>query len=127
MSFIAKALETPDRVPDRVRFVTYTTRFNKAHWLTVDRLDETYKRADIDATRESGGRRYVVTTKNVAAFTIDGPASTFTIDGQNLKAGAGATFEKKNGTWTLADARAATLRKVHGLQGPVDDAFMDAN
>jgi len=125
-AFIAKALETADRVPDRVRFVTYTTRFNKAHWLTVDRLDETYKRADVDATRESGGTRYVVTTKNVAAFTIDGPAATFTIDGQMLKAGAGAAFEKKNGSWTLADARSVTLQKVHGLQGPVDDAFMDA-
>ncbi len=27
---------------DHVRFVTYTTRFNKAYWVTVDGLDEIY-------------------------------------------------------------------------------------
>src|SRR5262249_49425317 len=124
--FIANALETADRVPDRVRFVTYTTRFNTAHWLTIDRLDATYTRADVDAVRQDGGRRHIVTTTNVAALTIDGPEATFTIDGQTLRAGARASFEKKNGTWTLADGRSTARRKVHGLQGPVDDAFMDA-
>src|SRR5262249_34048187 len=125
-AFIANALAAADRAPDHVRFVTYTARFNKAHWLTVDRLDATYTRADVDAIRQDGGRRYIVTTKNVAAFTIDGPESTFTIDGQTLRGGPGAAFEKKKGGWTLADGRPTPLRKVHGLQGPVDDAFMDA-
>jgi dienelactone hydrolase len=125
-AFIAKALETADRTPDHVRFVTYTTRFNNAHWLTVDRLDATYTRGDIDAVRQDGGRRYVITTKDVAAFTIAGPESTFAIDGQTLRAGPGATFEKRNGTWTLANTGSASPRKVHGLQGPVDDAFMDS-
>ncbi len=125
-TFIAKALETADRSPDRVRFVTYTTRFNQAHWLTVDRLDATYTRADVDAVRQDGGRRHVITTRNVAAFTVDGPESTFTIDGQTLRAGARASFEKQRGVWTLADGRSTGRRKVHGLQGPVDDAFMDA-
>src|SRR5262249_55576051 len=74
-AFIANALAAADRAPDHVRFVTYTARFNKAHWLTVDRLDATYTRADVDAIRQDGGRRYIVTTKNVAAFTIDGPES----------------------------------------------------
>ena len=125
-AFIEKALETADRTPDRVRFVTYTTRFNRAHWLTVDRLDATYTRGDIDAVRQDGGRRSVITTTNVGAFTVDGPESTFAIDGQTLRAGPGASFEKRNGRWTLADAPSASLRKVHGLQGPVDDAFMDS-
>src|SRR5262245_53801763 len=44
-AFIANALAAADRAPDHVRFVTYTARFNKAHWLTVDRLDATYTRA----------------------------------------------------------------------------------
>src|SRR5262249_4392116 len=41
-AFINKALETAGAAPDHVRFVTYTTRFNQAHWLTVDGLEETY-------------------------------------------------------------------------------------
>src|SRR4029450_6151727 len=65
-------------------------------------------------------------TRNVAAFTVDGPESSFTIDGQTLRAGPGASFERNNRTWTLASGRSTSLRKVHGLQGPVDDAFMDA-
>jgi pimeloyl-ACP methyl ester carboxylesterase len=129
--FIAKALETADRVPDHVRFVTYTTRFNNAYWLTVDGLEETYKRGEVDATRSEGGERYTLTTKNVSRLTIDAKGGAFTIDGQTLKAHATPSFEKTNGKWTpvdRADARRAEagLQKVHGLQGPVDDAFMDA-
>ena len=125
-AFIAKVLEAADRVPDHVRFVTYTTRFNKAHWLTVDRLDETYKRADVDATRSADRKRVTVTTKNVNAITIDGAGATLTIDGQTAKAGANGAFEKKDGKWVAAGGRSPSLQKVHGLQGPVDDAFMDA-
>jgi hypothetical protein len=32
---------------------------------------------------------------------------------------------KTNGKWAPATAAPAGLRKVHGLQGPIDDAFMD--
>ena len=55
-AFINKALETADEVPDRVRFVTYTARFNRAHWLTVDALDRTHERADVDARRSPDGK-----------------------------------------------------------------------
>jgi len=124
-AFIAKALETADRVPDHVRFVTYTTRFNKAHWLTVDRLHRTYARAEVDATRTAGGKRYTLTTKNVSALTIDGPVEAITIDGQTVKVGGQTSFEETDGTWAVAAGRTASLQKIHGLQGPVDDAFMD--
>jgi hypothetical protein len=50
----------------------------------------------------------------------------FIIDGQTVKPGAHASFEKTNGKWQPADGASRGLRKVHGLQGPVDDAFMDA-
>jgi pimeloyl-ACP methyl ester carboxylesterase len=125
-AFIAKALETADEVPSRVRFVTYTTRFNKAHWVTVEGLDETYARADVDAMRSGDGKRYTVTTKNVSRIHFDAPGATFTIDGQAFEAGANPSFEKKNGTWSAANGPSRGLRKVHGLQGPVDDAFMEA-
>ena len=131
-AFIANVLKDADRVPDHLRFVTYTTRFNRSYWLTVDGLDETYKRAEVDVTRSEDGERYTVTTKNVSALTVDAKSGAFTLDGQTLKARAQPSFEKKNGKWmvaTAADARnldgGGGLRKVHGLQGPVDDAFMD--
>ncbi len=126
-AFIRKALETADGVPSRVRFVTYTTRFNKAHRLTVDGLEETYQRAEVDATRSQDGKQYTVTTKNVSRVSfVDAARAGFTIDGQKVKPGARASFEKANGSWQPANGAVRGLRKVHGLQGPVDDAFMDA-
>jgi hypothetical protein len=123
--FIAKALETAGRVPDHLRFVTYTTRFNKAHWLTVASLDKTYTRGEVDATRSRDGTQYTVTTKNINRLELEASGGTFTIDAQTIKAGANPSFEKKDAKWAVA-GRTAGLRKTHGLQGPVDDAFMDA-
>jgi hypothetical protein len=124
--FIRKALETADRIPDRVRFVTYTTRFNKAWWLTVTGLDKTYTRAEVDATRSHGGETYTLTTKNVSRLELEASAGAFTIDGRTIKAGANPSFVKSGSEWTLASNTNSGLRKIHGLQGPVDDAFVDA-
>ena len=123
-AFIANALRSADTPPSHLRFVTYTTRFNRAHWLTVDSLEETYKRAEVDARRDDG-TQYIVSTKNIDRITFEGSAGTFTIDGQTLKGAANPSFEKNGGRWAGAGAPPAGLRKVHGLQGPVDDAFMD--
>jgi hypothetical protein len=100
--FIRKALETADRIPDRVRFVTYTTRFNKAWWLTVTGLDKTYTRAEVDATRSHGGETYTLTTKNVSRLELEASAGAFTIDGRTIKAGANPSFVKSGSEWTLA-------------------------
>jgi pimeloyl-ACP methyl ester carboxylesterase len=125
-AFIAKALETADQAPSHVRFVTYTTRFNKAHWVTVDGLDRSYERADVDAMRQDAGKRHTVTTRNVSHLTIDGPAGVYTIDGQTITAPAKPSFQRAGGQWSLVKGVSRGLRKMHGLQGPVDDAFMEA-
>ncbi len=126
-AFIAKALETAGQVPDHLRFVTYTTRFNKAYWLTVAGLDETYTRGDVDAARSRDGLQYTVTTKNISLLELETSGATLTIDGQTIKAGANPSFEKKGSSWAVANNKTPPgLRKTHGLQGPVDDAFVDA-
>ena len=56
---------------------------------------------------------------------FDGPAASFTIDGQAIKAGANPVFAKTNGKWAVATGQPAGLRKVHGLQGPIEDAFTE--
>ena len=159
-AFIAQALKSADVRPSHVRFVTYTTRFNAAHWLTVDGLEETYKRAEVEARRGDDGKQYTVTTKNISRITFESAGGMFAIDGQTLNADASSprvaqpfrtampvaqpfraampvarpfraamptvTFEKQHGKWALASTDPRGLRKEHGLQGPVDDAFMDA-
>jgi pimeloyl-ACP methyl ester carboxylesterase len=125
-AFLRKALETADKAPNHLRCVTYTARFDECRWLGIDALDETYQRAEVDATRTDDLKRYTVTTKNVSRLRFESPAASYTLDGQTVTGGANPTFEKASGKWSVAPAHAAGLRKVHGLQGPIDDAFRDS-
>jgi hypothetical protein len=124
-AFLRNALETADKPPNHLRFVTYTARWDKCYWLTVDALDETYQRADVDATRTGDLKQYTIKTKNISRLSLTGPPAAYTLDGQSLNGGANPTFDKANGTWTAASGKPAGLRKIHGLQGPIDDAFRD--
>jgi pimeloyl-ACP methyl ester carboxylesterase len=118
--FIEEALAKGLQAPSHIRFVTYTTRFNRCFWITAEELDKHYQRADVDAVRDSD--RTTVTTKNVARIRIDG-GGPLSLDSQEF-ASAGV-FAKVNGTWTKAGP-AGGLRKRHTLQGPVDDAFVES-
>jgi hypothetical protein len=113
--------------PDHLRFVTWTTRYNRDYWLSVDGLGKTYDRAEVDAIRTGG--EYSIVTKNVTRLTLreTGRASAMKIDGQMLavKAQPEIVLEKAAGVWKVAKSAAAGLHKIHALQGPIDDAFLD--
>jgi dienelactone hydrolase len=143
------------RVPSEVRFRTYTLRYNRSYWLRIDALEKHWEQAKVDAelnpprgvTRR--GRRspanpaVKVTTTNVAAVSLlfdagDWPLSRrsrplVSIDGSPpLVAPAVASdlswqahFRKRGGKWERVDAPALSGKR-HGLQGPIDDAFMDS-
>ena len=131
-----------DRVPAEVRFVTYTLRYNRSHWVRVDGLHEHWKKASVTASIGQG-RRLVVGTENVSAFTLsfgpgDCPTSLLAgpsvlIDRQLTDLAPvqsdrswSASFRKgEKGTWEEVKAQEPGLRKRHGLQGPIDDAFLD--
>ncbi|MFN7925345.1 MAG: prolyl oligopeptidase family serine peptidase [Bryobacteraceae bacterium] len=101
---------------EKMSFVTYTTRYDNCAWVTVEGLERHYDRAQVDT---DGG---TVTTRNVSRIRLDRPG-TLTLDGQRFA--HGGTFEKRAGKW--AEARSSSgLRKQHGLQGPIDDAFQDS-
>jgi pimeloyl-ACP methyl ester carboxylesterase len=122
-AFLRKALEHAETPQNHLRCVTYTTRWDKCDWLTFEALDQTYQRADAEAVKSEDGKQYTVTTKGVARIKFDVPAANFVIDGQTIKAGANPTFEKTAGKWAVATGRPTGLRKIHALQGPIDDAF----
>jgi hypothetical protein len=148
-----------DPMPKKVRFTTWTLRYNQMAWVTVDGLEQHWTRARVDA--EIVPPEIIqVTTTNVSALTFYGltgvlsangsgsyrvPAlslagqplhiSKIALDGQLLAvpstevAGAPFTahFEKKNSRWKpVTSSSDDHLRKRHGLQGPIDDAFMDS-
>jgi len=132
-----------DAYPRKVRFTTWTLAYNRMKWLVIDALGQHWERARLDA-EITGDSAVTLTTSNVTAFTLDMgsggcPLDTtrqpaVTIDGQKLTAPAPgsdrswlARFRKSGTQWSLADSTgAAGLHKVHGLQGPIDDAFMDS-
>ena len=115
--------------PDRVHFLTYTTRYNKSFWVTIDGLGKHYERADVDARRLSGGTSYEIKTNNVSRLVLreTGKAAEVHIDGQTLrvKQARELAFEKTSSGWKSAPVKWAGLHKTHGLQGPIDDAFLD--
>lgn len=128
-------------MPAKVRFTTYTLRYNKMEWIEVDALEKHWERAHIDAELvDEGGFR--VTTKNVVAFTIALPVATvpldktrpprIVIDDQELVGPPvvehwTAHFRKIGDKWGVTKSPDdGVLAKRHGLTGPIDDAFMDS-
>jgi hypothetical protein len=119
--YIEKALVTAGQVPSHLRFVTYTTRYDRCYWITVEGLEKTYERSDVDATQL--GRKFTVSTKNVSRLKLAG-SGAFEIDGQTIATkDVDPEFEKKNGKWRVWNG-VVSLQKTHGLQGPIDDAFL---
>ncbi len=132
-----------DPYPRSVHFTTWTLAYNRMKWVTVDSLGHHWERARIDA-EIAGDSAVNVATTNVEAFTLEmGPGGApldpsrkvaVTIDGEKVAAASPMSdrswkvrFGKAGGRWSELKAEAAAgLRKVHGLQGPIDDAFLDS-
>jgi hypothetical protein len=133
------------RVPEQVWFTTYTLRYNRSYWVRIDGLEKHWEKASIVAEFTTP-RRISVSTENVSAFTlsfapgdcplrfvplatvfIDGPRSLSTHRRMRSDRSWSASFEKgPSGEWKVVTAPPAGLRKCHGLQGPIDDAFLDS-
>jgi hypothetical protein len=131
-----------DTLPLQIRFTTWTLRYNRMGWVTVDGLEQHWERARLHA-RIVSARMMHVKTSNVAALTLamppgycplDSTARPIVIlDDKKLEAAPvlsdrswKAHFRKIDGQWaTVPGDDVQGLRKRHGLQGPIDDAFMD--
>jgi pimeloyl-ACP methyl ester carboxylesterase len=119
-------LVKPERgpVPARVRFTTYTLRYNSNYWITVDGLDRHWERADVDAEWLPTEKLVRIKTTNVSALTVAVPYKTALVDGTRLNGGQ-ARLTKSGNRWKAAPSSDHSSRKRHGLQGPIDDAFYD--
>lgn len=130
-----------DVYPRRVKFVTYTLRYNRSKWVIVDGMEKHWEKAQVEASVHSQGLR--AATANVSALTFEfgpggGPVelmgkASIEIDGQKLEARGPESdhswtlhLAKSGGKWAVAPSKPQGMVKRHGLQGPVDDAFMDS-
>lgn len=140
-----------NRVPEKIDFVTYSLRYNHMHWLSVEGLAKHWEQARISATLDhrtaditANHAQIVVTPQNVTDFTLamapgwfpygSGQDVTVRIGKQDFKLRGEsdysfkAPFHADQGQWTpgVRPEKAGTIRKQPGLQGPIDDAFLDS-
>ncbi len=139
-------------VPNTVRFTTWTLRYNQCAWVTVDGLGKHWERAWINALNRPSETNcdVLVNLENITAFTLSFPPGlcpfadpvgpqvkilesgrdqAFIRDAPRLQSDRSwvAHFRKIDGKWKVIDsADDGGLAKRHGLQGPIDDAFLDS-
>jgi dienelactone hydrolase len=128
-------------IPKQIRYTTWTLRYNECLWVTVDALDQHWERARVDAELVAGGVH--VKAQNVRALTLAMPPGAcpldntrkpkVVLDGQEVDAApvlsdrSWTAHFRKSERWTaVASIEEEGLHKTHGLQGPIDDAFMDS-
>lgn len=128
--------------PTKVHFTTWTLRYNEMHWISIDQLQEHWEKTRVDAEID-GDDEIEIKTSNVTALTLDFAAGqcpltpfkevSVKIDGNHIKAGKPASDRslrisliKEGKDWKLGTPATDKVSKVHGLQGPIDDAFWDA-
>ena len=134
------ALKGRDRFPDRLHLTTFTLRYNRMDWLTIDGLQEHWVRADADAAIVDR-RAVAVLARNVTALTLNFPSghSPFqptspvhiVINDQQLEGPKPLTdrswtvsLHQVGDEWKIGPAPTDKPAKRHQLQGPIDDAFM---
>lgn len=130
-----------ERVPWHIKFQTYTLQYNRSFWVTIDEIESHWEKARVEAIIETDNHIKVATT-GITCFTLDLPPSKDTFDvskpvvveinGETkrlTKPNADGSWKTKlnrsSRGWSLLKSGGADLQKRHGLQGPIDDAFLD--
>ena len=121
----------------KVRLVTHTLRHNRMKWITIHGLEQHWKPARVEAENVAD-YKFAVKTTNVTALMLDElkvpnqdtTEYTVTIDGQVLKTKPDRLkpilLRKFGDKWDVVTSLAMnSLVKLPGLQGPIDDAFLD--
>ncbi len=132
-----------DPLPKTVRFVTHSLRYNEMAWVTVDALGHHWEPARVEAKLVPEDNAVEITTTNVEALTLTIPTGlspfdllqpvNIEINGEKVTTVTtqtdrswSASLVKRGVAWRFEKLPEDSLRKRHGLQGPIDDAFMDA-
>lgn len=125
-----------DHAPRHLRFVTWTLKYHRCHWLDVLALKQHYVRAELQASVLPDGTLQVQPPMNIVRFAIHPPylrssQARLRIGDQEVPL---PPLEQRpeviqvgqtGDAWKLVDATDSEwLRgKRPGLQGPLDDAF----
>lgn len=130
-------------VPRTLHFTTWTLKYNRMHWVTVNALEEHWSQARVDG-EILGSHEVHLTTQNVTDLALSMPPGrcplditrpvALRVDGEVLEGPRPRSDRSwtcrlfRNGIhWRVGEPKDdGGLRKRHNLQGPIDDAFMDS-
>ena len=138
VEFIEKAMVNGrDVYKPELSFQTQTLRYPSMYWIKVNGLKEHWQDSRVDAKRVNDNL-IELTSKNIRELTLTPPRKDMTafskgleiqIDGQTLKLSKATNqvnlLHSKN-KWKIVESFSNELKKVPGLQGPMDDAFNEA-
>jgi hypothetical protein len=115
--------------PKQLRFVTWTLKYNRCHWLELLSLGKHYERAEFRASVTDDCIE-VSEVSNIIRFAIHRPVAKMRISGVEIelpphKADDVLVFTKSGDSWQCdgPHSQITLTGKRPGLQGPIDDAF----
>jgi pimeloyl-ACP methyl ester carboxylesterase len=132
MKRIAAHVAAAPRRPRELRFVTWTLKYNRCHWLEVIKLKQHYACAELSA-KLVDGVLIVAEPENITQFSV--MKTGLSERPRTMRIGSSATefplphdrveMARINGAWHMMDRHVQAERtgKRPGLQGPIDDAF----
>lgn len=136
MRRIAKIAVTGDSSPTDLRFVTWTLKYHRCHWIELLGLARHYERAELSARIRNDclviDEPLNITRFAIVASKLPNRPTTVRIGPteQSLREISKETkdrivFVRHDGQWAIEDHSVASsiLDKRPGLQGPIDDAF----
>lgn len=131
--YAAKGL---DHQPKELRFVTWTLKYSRCHWLQVLGLEKHYSRAEISAklgadsiviAEPTNITRFAISMKELPATlkSVQIGSATLPLPATSESKRLSVVLERVDGKWQLAgELNPLKLAgKRPGLQGPIDDAF----
>ncbi|HWB01159.1 MAG TPA: hypothetical protein VG713_21870, partial [Pirellulales bacterium] len=130
-----------EQAPLSVLFQTQTLKYNRMNWVTIDGMEQQWETAQVEADCLDDG--IAIDTRNVTDLTLsfdpgDAPFEVMfpvniSIDDDELVGDHPRSdrswicrLHREGDRWKVGARDDTGLRKRHDLQGPIDDAFMDA-
>lgn len=119
--------------PEELRFVTWTLKYGRAHWLQLLGLERHYDRAELRARVHEHILEIAeptnITRFQIATSQLPGTVKALRVGSMDLPLpatqSAVAVVSKRDKQWVLSTDPATIPQagKRPGLQGPIDDAF----
>ena len=138
LEYIRQALNQGcDHFPKKIHLQTRTLRYNRHHWVEIIGLTEHWRDSRVDAEYDPA-QGFRITTKNISSLRLHVPSKEISfhiqsgtrinIDNRSLKTPENGSFIdllRSGKEWEVARTPEDSLRKRPGLQGPIDDAFLE--